>query len=203
MSQVIPKAAPHYINNKTLLAQVKQSKEKGHMTNELATSLMLLAERYSKHSNFANYSYIQDMRSFAMLMLVRTWNSFDLEKSDNPFAFYTQCIKNSFKQFLNQEKKQRTVRDKMMVDQGLNPSQTYVDEYNSNDALSRSGSYEDEQDFDIFTPTTTFNKADERFGNSDEAFEDDLIDVADTTDSSEAASETSDQPESETTETNS
>lgn len=190
--------APHYINNKVLLAQVKQSKEKGHMTNELATSLMLLAERYSKSPKFANYSYIQDMRSFAMLMLVRTWNSFDLAKSDNPFAFYTQCIKNSFKQFLNQEKKQRNVRDKMMVDQGLNPSQTYVDEYNATDAVSRSESYDDEQDFDVFTVTQTTNRADERFGNSDEAFEDDLIEDAEVL----AETESTDQQETATPEAN-
>ncbi len=47
--------------------------------------------------------------------------------SSNPFAFYTQCIKNSFIQFLKLEQYQRDVRDKILVKQGLSPSHGYID----------------------------------------------------------------------------
>lgn len=86
-------------------------------------------------------SYNEDMQAYAMLMLVRTWNSFDLTKSNNPFAFFTQCIKNSFIQYLNQEKRQRTVRDLLLVDQGLNPSFGFIEDASDQHFV------EDEQDY--------------------------------------------------------
>lgn len=133
-----------YLNNKELLAEVKRSKERGRMSDLLAKMLMLLCSKYAKKGNFINYSYNEDMQAYAMMMLVRTWNSFDPEKSNNPFAFFTQCIKNSFIQFLNQEKRQRNVRDLLLVDQGLNPSYGF-----SEDGTGRSKpGIEDEQDFD-------------------------------------------------------
>ena len=125
------KAAPkkprkvNYLNNKDLLAEVIFSKEQGQMSDKLAHMLQTLCSRYGRRANFANYTYNEDMQAYAMMMLVRTWNSFNPEKSNNPFAFFTQCIKNSFIQFLNQEKRHRVIRDEIMVDKGLNPSYNY------------------------------------------------------------------------------
>jgi len=124
-----------YLNNKDLLAQVVLSKTRGKMTNDLAKMLTLLTSRYAKKGNFANYTYNDDMQSYAMLMLVKTWNSFDPAKSSNPFAFFTQCIKNSFIQYLNYEKRQRDIRDEVLVDSGLSPSYNYQYEYSA-DAIA-------------------------------------------------------------------
>ena len=115
----------NYLNNKDLLAEVIMSKERDQMTNKLAHMLQTLCARYGRRGNFANYTYNEDMQAYAMMMLVRTWRSFKPEKSNNPFAFFTQCVKNSFIQFLNSEKRHRTLRDELMVNQGLNPSYTY------------------------------------------------------------------------------
>lgn len=111
-----------YLNNKDLLIQIRLSKAQLKMTNQLATMLQLLCARYAKKGNFANYSYNDDMQGYAMLMICKTWKSFDETKSNNPFAFYTQCIKNSFIQYLNQEKRQRDIRDNLLIDSGMNPS---------------------------------------------------------------------------------
>ena len=131
-----------YLNNRELMAAVHESKAKGQMSDTLAKMLQLLCARYAKKGNFVNYSYNDDMQSYALLMLVRTWNSFNPAKSSNPFAFFTQCIKNSFIQYLNQEKRQRVIRDEMLVDQGMSPSHGF--------GGTRSGttSDDDEQDFD-------------------------------------------------------
>lgn len=118
-----------YLNNKDLLAQVIMSKKNGKMTNELAKMLQLLTMRYGKKGNFANYTYNDDMQSYAMLMIVKTWNGFDPAKSSNPFAWFTQCIKNSFIQYLNYEKRQRDIRDEVLVDSGMLPSFNYQHEY--------------------------------------------------------------------------
>jgi len=115
----------NYLNNKDILAQVILSKEQEKMTDRLAHMLQTLAARYGKKGNFANYTYNEDMQAYAMLMLVKTWKSFKPEKSQNPFAFFTQCIKNSFIQFLNQERRQRDVRDVILVHRGMSPSHTF------------------------------------------------------------------------------
>ena len=120
----------NYLNNKDLLAQVVMSKEtkpEPRMSDTLARMLQMLCKRYASRGQFASYTYNEDMQAYAMMMLVRTWNSFKPEKSSNPFAFYTQCIKNSFIQFLKQEQYQRDVRDKILVKQGLSPSHGYID----------------------------------------------------------------------------
>ncbi len=130
-----PKKPPkkkNYLNNKDLLAQVMLSKEQDDMTDELAKMLQTLCARYASRAQFANYTYNEDMQAYAMMMLVRTWRSFNPEKSNNPFAFFTQCIKNSFIQMLNQEKRQRNVRDELLIDSGMNPSYTYQLEHSSN-----------------------------------------------------------------------
>ena len=130
-----------YLNNKELLAELKISNENGKMTDALAKMLQKLCARYSTRGNFANYTYLDDMQSYAMMMIVRTWKSFDATKGSNPFAFFTQCIKNSFIQYLNQEKKHRDVRDMLILQQGLSPSFGFGDDDSDYHFV------EDEQDF--------------------------------------------------------
>lgn len=146
----------YYLNNKELLAEVANSREKGQMTEKLAKMLTLLCSRLAKKGNFVGYSYNTDMQGYAMMMIVRTWKNFDETRSDNPFAFYTQCVKNSFIQFLNQEKRQRNIRDQVLIDQGLNPSYGYDDGTRRADP-----DFEDEQDFDTIKETADRLRRDE------------------------------------------
>lgn len=124
-----PKRKTNYLSNKSLLAEVIKSKEAGEMSDELAKMLQLLTARYGKKGNFVNYTYNEDMQAYAMMSLVKTWNGFDPAKSSNPFAFFTQCIKNSFIQYLKLEKRQRVIRDELLVDSGLTPSYNYQMEH--------------------------------------------------------------------------
>jgi hypothetical protein len=125
------------------------------MSDTSAKMLILLCSKYAKKGNFVNYSYNSDFQGYAMLMLVRNWNSFNPEKSSNPFAYFTQCIKASFIQYLNQEKRQRVIRDEILIDQGMNPSHGFEN--------SRSGATpdDDEQDFDIIQTQSDVLKRDE------------------------------------------
>lgn len=143
--QPTTKKKTNYLNNKDLLAEVLKSKEQGFMTQKLATMLQLLTTKYAKKGNFSGYTYNEDMQAYAMLMLVKTWDSFDPNKSSNPFAFFTQCIKNSFIQYLNQEKNQRNIRDQKLVDAGMLPSFTYQMEHESDNERIY---VEDEEDYD-------------------------------------------------------
>lgn len=168
----IPATKPkvNYLNNKDILVEVIKSREKGEMTPKLANMLTLLCYRYSKRANFINYPYNDDMQSYAMLMLVRTWKSFNPDKGSNPFAFFTQCIKHSFIQYLNQEKRQRNIKDQLLVDMGMTPSFNFGTDEDGN-RVNMSGSYDDEQDFEILAAPEIISKADLRFGNEDADFE--------------------------------
>jgi len=129
----IVKKKVNYIKNKDLLAEVIICKEKGEMSDKLARMLQLLTAKYGRSAQFGGYTFNDDMQAYALMMLCKTWISFKPERSDNAFAYYTQSIKNSFKQFLNREKVQRVVRDELLVNKGLNPSFTYTNEHSSGD----------------------------------------------------------------------
>lgn len=132
----------NYLNNKDLLIEIRKSKEQDppQMTDKLAHMLQTLAARYGKRGNFSGYSYNEDMQAFAVMMLVRTWKAFNPELSQNPFAFFTQCIKNSFIQFLNQESKHRRIRDELTVDKGLDASYAYQEKHRQKMAEQRANS---------------------------------------------------------------
>lgn len=122
----------YYLSNSSLLPEVIASREKGVISNKLAGMLMMLATRYSTRPNFVNYSFREDMISEALVDLSKNALKFNPEKSNNPFAFYTTCIHHSFIGYLNSERKQRRIRDQMLVDLGENPSFGFQDEYRAN-----------------------------------------------------------------------
>lgn len=112
----------HYVTNAQLLEAIAEDKLSGKLSDKLAGYLYMIAERYSFSSSFAGYSFREDMVSFAVVNLCANWHKFDPTKSDNPFAFYTTAVFRSFLQFLHDEKKQRNIRDQLLVDSGANPS---------------------------------------------------------------------------------
>jgi hypothetical protein len=100
------------------------SKDHGQMTRKLATMFMKLCERYATRSNWRGYTYNEEMRGQALLQLSQIGLQFDESKSQNPFAYYTAAITNSFTRILNLEKKNQNIRDDMLEQAGLNPSWT-------------------------------------------------------------------------------
>jgi|TARA_R110002074_G_scaffold113220_2_gene242287 hypothetical protein len=100
------------------------SKIHGKMTNELAKMYMKLCERYATRSNWRGYTYNDEMRGNALLQLSQIGLQFDESKSQNPFAYYTAAITNSFTRVLNIEKKNQNIRDDILEHNGLNPSYT-------------------------------------------------------------------------------
>ena len=100
------------------------SKDHGMMTRKLATMFMKLCERYATRSNWRGYTYNEEMRGQALLQLSQIGLQFDESKSQNPFAYYTAAITNSFTRILNLEKKNQNIRDDMLEMHGLNPSWT-------------------------------------------------------------------------------
>lgn len=109
---------------KGTLKQGSFSVDHGQLTNHLGAMFLKLCERYSLRSNWRGYSYIDEMRGQALIQLTQIALQFDESKSNNPFAYYTAAVTNSFTRVLNVEKRQRDIRDDMLQDAGQMPSWT-------------------------------------------------------------------------------
>ena len=98
------------------------SVDHGRITNELGKMFMKLVERYSQRGNWRGYTYVDEMRGQALVQLAQIGLEFNEAKSDNPFAYYTATVNNSFTRVLNLEKRNQTIRDDILIEQGHLPS---------------------------------------------------------------------------------
>lgn len=96
----------------------------GKITNNLAKMYIKLCERYSMRSNWRGYTYVDEMRSHALLQLSQIGLQFNELKSQNPFAYYTAAVTNSFTRVLNLEKRNQNIRDDLLQENGQMPSWT-------------------------------------------------------------------------------
>jgi hypothetical protein len=66
------------------------------------------------------------MRGQAILQLTMIGLQFNELKSQNPFAYFTTVINNSFTRVLNLEKRNQNIRDDLLEEEGLDPSNTRI-----------------------------------------------------------------------------
>ena len=104
------------------------STDHGKITNQLAMMFMKLCERYGTRANWRGYTYNDEMQSQALMQLSQIGLQFDESKSENPFAYYTAAITNSFTRILNIEKKNQSIRDDLLEFNGMMPSFTRQNE---------------------------------------------------------------------------
>jgi hypothetical protein len=96
-----------------------------------------LSERYAQRSNWRGYTYIDEMKGQAILQLSQIGLQFDESKSENPFAYYTAAVTNSFTRVLNIEKKSQNIRDDLLETAGLTPSMTRQNQTEFADEIAR------------------------------------------------------------------
>lgn len=126
------KKPKHYLNNANMLEQVLESKQTqlDHpdwtptkcLTPLLVEMFTKLVYRYSQKPNWRGYSWIDDMRSEALMVLCTNALKFNEEKSSNCFGYFTQFVKNSFLSYIDKEKVQRNVKDAILINHGFAPS---------------------------------------------------------------------------------
>lgn len=105
------------------------SKDGGKMTNELAKMFIKLCERYGSRGNWRGYSYNSEMQAQALLQLSQVGLQFDESKSQNPFAYYTATVTNSFTRILNLEKRNQSIRDNILEMNNMTPSHSRQSEW--------------------------------------------------------------------------
>ena len=102
----------------------KFNKDVGKATNKLALMWMKLCERYGTRGNVRGYTYNDEMQGQAILQLAQIGLQFDESKSNNPFAYYTAAVTNSFVRIINIEKRNQNIRDDILEMNNMMPSMT-------------------------------------------------------------------------------
>lgn len=88
-------------------------------------------------------TYNDEMRGQAILQLTQIGLQFDESKSDNPFAYFTAAVTNSFVRVINLEKRNQNLRDDILEMNGMNPSYTRTGDNEYAAAMKR---YNNEQE---------------------------------------------------------
>jgi DNA-directed RNA polymerase specialized sigma subunit len=115
--------ARHYVNNKTLYEHMVKYKEelytakvhnksKPRIPEYVGESILLICNRLSFKPNFINYTYKDDMIADGIENCIMAVDNFNPEKSDNPFAYFTQIAFNAFLRRIAKEKKQTYIKHK-------------------------------------------------------------------------------------------
>lgn len=84
----------NYVSNKELFNQIVISKEKGQLTPEALVMLQRMVKEISKKFKYKMEEDREDCQAFAIEDIIKYWDRFNPEKSNNAFAFFTQMIKN-------------------------------------------------------------------------------------------------------------
>lgn len=115
----------------------KFNREHGQITNTLARMYIKLCERYATRGNVRGYTYNDEMKGQAILQLTQIGLQFDESKSNNPFAYFTAAVTNSFVRIINIEKRNQIIRDDLLEINGMNPSYSRTSEGEHAAALKR------------------------------------------------------------------
>ena len=127
------------------------NKSHGQATNKLAMMWMKLCDRYATRGNVRGYTYNDEMRGQAILQLSQIGLQFDESKSNNPFAYYTAAVTNSFVRVINIEKRNQNIRDDILEMNNMNPSYTRQAQGEWERSKERHG--------EVTTPTTSSEKS--------------------------------------------
>ena len=111
----------HYVDNKELYRTLLEFKEarlkaeaKGYdrhhkkypkIPNYVGECLLQIANRLSYKPNFANYMFREEMVGDGIENCLRYMHNFNPEKTQNPFAYFTQIIYYAFLRRIQKEKK--------------------------------------------------------------------------------------------------
>ena len=130
------KRSEHYVNNKEFLAAIIEYKQqivdaeqlgnpKPRIPNYIGECFLKIATHLSYKPNFVNYMFKDDMVCDGIENCVQYINNFNPEKSQNPFAYFTQIIHYAFLRRIQREKKQMEIKNKILERSGY--EEVFVD----------------------------------------------------------------------------
>lgn len=121
----------HYVNNEKFLEEIKvfrlevieakqSDKPRPRVPNYIGECLFKIATHLARKPNFSNYTFKEDMVSDGVENCLLYIDNFDPEKSQNPFAYFTQIIYYAFLRRIQKEKKHLYIKYKSMQNQIIN-----------------------------------------------------------------------------------
>ena len=121
------KKSEHYVNNAEFLEAMKgyrkavnkakkEKREKPPVTDYIGSCFLKIANHLSYRPNFINYTFRDDMISDGIENCLQYLDNFNPSKSKNPFAYFTQIIYFAFVRRIQKEKKQVTIKQKLIMD---------------------------------------------------------------------------------------
>jgi hypothetical protein len=140
------KRSEHYVNNKEFLIALMEHRKrvqialergdpKPRVSNYIGECFLKIATHLSYKPNFVNYMFKDDMICDGIENCIQYIHNFDPEKSQNPFAYFTQIIHYAFLRRIQKEKKQLEIKNKILEKTGFD--EVFVDDgidgYNSSD----------------------------------------------------------------------
>jgi len=131
------KRSEHYVNNKEFLEALivyrkkvsdaeLEGKPKPKITNYLGECFLKIATHLSFKPNFVNYMFKEDMISDGIENCIQYIHNFNPEKSQNPFAYFTQIIHYAFLRRIQREKRQLEIKNKILERTGFD--EVFVDD---------------------------------------------------------------------------
>ena len=137
------KRSEHYVNNKEFLAALikyREDKEIAEMKGlpkppiprYIGECFLKIANHLSFKPNFVNYMFKEDMISDGIENCVQYIHNFNPEKSQNPFAYFTQIIHYAFLRRIQREKRQLDIKNKIIEKSG------YSEVFDDNNTLDGS-----------------------------------------------------------------
>ena len=123
------KRSEHYVNNKEFLAALIKYREdveiakirgnpKPQIPRYIGECFLKIATHLSFKPNFINYMFKDDMICDGIENCVQYIHNFDPQKSQNPFAYFTQIIYYAFLRRIQKEKKQLEIKGKILERSG-------------------------------------------------------------------------------------
>ena len=159
----------HYVDNAKFLEAMIEYKREYNKSKESDTDLPMISEylgsvflkiaqRLSFRPNFINYAFKNDMISDGIENCLHYIHNFNPEKSNNPFAYFTQIIYYAFIRRIQKEKKQLYIKYKSMQNYSTAPE--YMDQEKANNNFISLSDYEN-SDFKIMVDefVDTFEKS--------------------------------------------
>ena len=142
----IKKKPEHYVDNKLFLQAMIEFKDKcakaekrkrkpPPVTNYIGECFLKIANHLSYRPNFINYTFRDDMISDGIENCLQYLKNFNPDKSNNPFAYFTQIIYYAFIRRIQKEKKQQDVKAKVIANSGV---ELMMDSIEGDDAVYKS-----------------------------------------------------------------
>ena len=124
------KEKPHYVDNKKFLEAMieyrdrcekakNRNRKKPDVTNYIGECFLKIANHLSYRPNFINYTFRDDMISDGIENCLQYMDNFNPDKSNNPFAYFTQIIYYAFIRRIQKEKKQMQIKSKLIANTGV------------------------------------------------------------------------------------